>query len=175
MVKYSLFVLSFLYASVAYARTGPIKLPFQNLSFPINGVSDCWTYSQTLATMKQGDKLVCPSNDIVFYSDSNKNVFPVVDGLVAGVHQVYDSWVVVVKHKDYYFSYFGMAKAFVNKGDSVCADIMLGQTLYNDERKKYAVGLQIDTEKGTFNPESVFNYQEKDTASKNYYPQTFIR
>jgi hypothetical protein len=163
--KYSLSILLLLLANFAIAGTGPTKLPFQNLSFPISGVSDCWTYTQTLAIMKQGGRLVCPSNDIVFYTDSNRQVFPVINGIVAGVHQIYDSWVVVVKHQGYYFSYFGMSGAYVNKGDSVCIDVAIGQTQFNEQQNKYAVGIQVDTEKGTWNPESIFSYEENDTKT----------
>jgi hypothetical protein len=147
---------------VINAKNDPVKLPFSNLTYPIKNVSDCWTYSQTLANNSHLGKPVCPSTDIVFYTDSQKPVFPVVDGIVAGVHSVFGTWLVVVKHKEYYFSYFGLSRAFVNKGDSVCNEIAIGQTSFDENRNKYTVGLQIDTELGTWNPETIFNYCEEE-------------
>lgn len=173
MTRYSLIFVAFLFSANVFSRSTPPKIPFKNLSYPIDNVTDCWTYSQTLASMKNGS-VVCPSKDIVFYSDSNKAVMPVINGLVAGVHQVYDNWIVVVKHKDYYFSYFGLSQVLVNKGDSVCTDIMLGYTKYDETINKYAVGLQLDTKEITWNPESIFGYKDAGSTELSATPKAIL-
>ena len=132
--------------------------PFQNLAFPIDSVSHCQTYSQLLQSFNNNINLGNPIKSLTFYAATRQPVKSVVESVVMSVSQIGNSWVVITKNDQYYFTYTDLANVTVKKGDFICANTVIGSTGYDTHSQKYCTSLALDTEAGECNPESIFKY-----------------
>lgn len=145
--------------SITAFASGPAsKLPFQNLAFPIDSVSHCQTYSQLIQSFNNNKNLGNPIKSLTFYAPTPQPVKSVVESVVISVSQIGNSWVVITKNDEYYFTYTDMAIVTVKKGDFICENTVIGSTVYDTHTQMYCTSLALDTEAGECNPESIFKY-----------------
>jgi len=121
-----------------------------------------WPVDKCVVTLKYGTNMIpgfgsrpieVPSDGITMEVSQGSNVKAVFEGEVNSVFPVGDRYVVMVKHGKYFTTYSNLQGIAVSKGQKVSPGQVLGRAALNDEGVG-EVSFQIDTEKGTQNPEA---------------------
>lgn len=98
-------------------------------------------------------KITIPSDGITIETSVGAPVKAIFDGEVASVSNIGDTKIVILKHGKYFTTYSNLQGANVSRGQKISRGQVLGTAAANDE----GIGetyLQVDTEKGTINPEA---------------------
>lgn len=121
-----------------------------------------WPVDKCVVTLKWGNNLIpgfgsrpieVPSDGITMEVNVGSPVKAVFDGEVNSVFNVGDRQVVMVKHGKYFTTYSNLQGVSVSKGQKVSPGQVIGRAGLNDEGVG-EVSFQIDTDKGTQNPEA---------------------
>jgi septal ring factor EnvC (AmiA/AmiB activator) len=96
--------------------------------------------------------LEVPSDGITLEVTVGAPIKSVFDGEVSSVFNVANIQVVTIKHGKYFTTYSNLQSVSVSKGSKVSAGQVIGRAAVNDEGVG-EVSFQIDTERGTQNPE----------------------
>jgi septal ring factor EnvC (AmiA/AmiB activator) len=103
--------------------------------------------------MNRVGKVTVPSDGITIETAIGAPVKAIFDGEIASVSNIGDTKIVIIKHGKYFTTYSNLQNANVSRGQKVSRGQVLGSAAANDE----GVGetyLQMDTERGTINPEA---------------------
>jgi septal ring factor EnvC (AmiA/AmiB activator) len=98
-------------------------------------------------------KIQIPSDGITIETSVGAPVKAIFEGEVASVSNIGDTKIVILKHGKYFTTYSNLQNASVSRGQKITRGQVLGTAGANDE----GVGetyLQVDTERGTINPEA---------------------
>lgn len=98
-------------------------------------------------------KIQIPSDGITIETSVGAPVKAIFEGEVASVSNIGDTKIVILKHGKYFTTYSNLQNASVSRGQKISRGQVLGTAGANDE----GVGetyLQVDTERGTINPEA---------------------
>lgn len=96
--------------------------------------------------------IIIPSDGISIETNIGANVKAIFDGEVAAVSNLGDKQLIIVKHGKYFSTYSNLQSVSVSRGQKIAAGQVIGQAGANDEGVG-SMDLQMDTEKGTINPE----------------------
>lgn len=96
--------------------------------------------------------IVVPSDGITIETSIGAPVKAVFDGEVAAVSNMGDRQLVILKHGKYFTTYSNLQGVSVSRGQKINRGQTIGQAASNDEGVG-SMDLQMDTEKGTINPE----------------------
>ena len=97
-------------------------------------------------------RLIIPSPGISIETNEGAPVKAIFEGDVVTVSSIGDMTVVMIKHGKYFTTYSNLQGVTVSRGQHVSTGQVLGKAGVNDEGVG-SVDLQIDTDKGTINPE----------------------
>lgn len=121
-----------------------------------------WPVDKCVVTLKYGTNMIpgfgsrpieVPSDGITMEVNVGTPVKAVFEGEVNSVFPVGDRYVVMVKHGKYFTTYSNLQNYNVSKGQKVSPGQVLGRAGLNDEGVG-EVSFQIDTDRGTQNPET---------------------
>jgi septal ring factor EnvC (AmiA/AmiB activator) len=96
--------------------------------------------------------IVMPSDGISIETNVGASVKVIFDGEIASVSNLGDKQLIIVKHGKYFTTYSNLQSVNVNRGQKVNTGQVIGSAGANDEGIG-TVDLQMDTERGTINPE----------------------
>lgn len=96
--------------------------------------------------------IIVPSDGISIETTVGSNVKVIFDGEVASVSNLGDKQLIIVKHGKYFTTYSNLQSVSVSRGQKVTTGQVIGSAGANDEGVG-SVDLQVDTERGTINPE----------------------
>lgn len=122
-----------------------------NLPWPVDKGEIVLHYGSNRIPGKTRD-IIVPSDGISIETNIGANVKAIFDGEVVSVSNLGDRQLVILKHGRYFTTYSNLQKAIVSRGQKVTAGQVLGQAGANDEGAG-SMDLQMDTERGTINPE----------------------
>jgi septal ring factor EnvC (AmiA/AmiB activator) len=93
-----------------------------------------------------------PSDGISIETNVGASVKVIFDGEIASVSNLGDKQLIIVKHGKYFTTYSNLQSVNVSRGQKVNTGQVIGSAGANDEGIG-TVDLQMDTERGTINPE----------------------
>jgi septal ring factor EnvC (AmiA/AmiB activator) len=96
--------------------------------------------------------IVMPSDGISIETNVGASVKVIFDGEIASVSNLGDKQLIIVKHGKYFTTYSNLQSVNVSRGQKVNTGQVIGSAGANDEGIG-TVDLQMDTERGTINPE----------------------
>lgn len=119
-----------------------------------------WPVERGEIVLRYGDnKIPGKTRDIIVHSDGisietnlGTSVKVIFDGEIASVSNLGDKQLIIVKHGKYFTTYSNLQSVSVSRGQKVSAGQVIGTAGANDEGIG-TVDLQMDTERGTINPE----------------------
>lgn len=97
-------------------------------------------------------QIVVPSDGISIETTIGASVKVIFDGEIASVSNLGDKQLIIVKHGKYFTTYSNLQSVNVSRGQKVSTGQVIGSAGANDEGIG-TVDLQMDTERGTINPE----------------------
>lgn len=93
-----------------------------------------------------------PSDGISIETNIGASVKAIFDGEVAAVSNLGDKQLIILKHGKYFSTYSNLQSVSIGRGQKVSTGQVIGQAGANDEGVG-SMDLQMDTERGTINPE----------------------
>ncbi|MES2646208.1 MAG: peptidoglycan DD-metalloendopeptidase family protein [Bacteroidota bacterium] len=119
-----------------------------------------WPVDKGQVSLHYGDnRIPGKTRDIIVYSPGisietaiGASVKAIFDGEVASVSNLGDRQLIILKHGKYFTTYSNLQTVSVSRGQKVSRGQVMGQAGSNDEGVG-SMDLQMDTERGTINPE----------------------
>lgn len=123
-----------------------------SLPWPVDKGVIVLRYGTNYLPGKGTRQIEVPSDGISIETNIGTNVKAIFDGEIAAVSNLGDRQLVIIKHGKYFSTYSNLQSVSVSRGQKVSTGQVIGQAGSNDEGVG-SMDLQLDTEKGTINPE----------------------
>ncbi len=123
-----------------------------NLPWPVDKGVIVLKYGINYLPGKGTKPIEIQSDGISIETSIGANVKAIFDGEVASVSNLGDHQLIIIKHGKYFTTYSNLQGVSVSRGQKVSRGQIMGQAGANDEGVG-SMDLQMDTERGTINPE----------------------